>query len=71
MSKIDQKIFEEARVAFQYVVDGARYQLEAAHRRPTGELDDTYEAAHDELIAHIREEFDAVGTYGDMSKVVA
>lgn len=59
-SPFDERIYREARIALVHVIDGARYQLEAVHRRPNGELDDTYEKAHDDLI-----------TYGGMSRVIA
>ena len=65
-STLDQKIFEQARTALTFIIDGARYQLEANHRRPTGQLDDTYKAAHDELIAHLLEEMTSAGTYESM-----
>lgn len=65
-SPFDERIYREARIALVHVIDGARYQLEAVHRRPNGELDDTFKKAHDELIEHLREEMEAARTFGDM-----
>lgn len=65
-SEIDERIYREARIALLHIVDGARYQLEAAHRRPDGTLDEDFNESHDELIEHLREEMEAVGTFKDM-----
>lgn len=70
-SAIDRKIFSDARIALVHAIDGARYQLEAAHKRPDGTLDDAFEFAHDELIEHLREEMEAIGTFKDMEAVEA